>query len=185
MNGLRITGHTLLWLGFLSAAFVTVRSTEIEGRPWESIEWWQYSGTLGVAVVGVVLLRVTARPGTGGPAQITGRLEDLQESLGTIVDRLHTMVSEWSPEEVYEIHGRIDRELAHHLSEFADGRQALVRAFGLRAYGQIMSDFASGERMVNRAWCASADGYADEVEKCLRASTEFLDAAMERINRLA
>jgi len=38
----------------------------------------------------------------------------------------------------------------------------------MQNYANIMSPFAIGERLLNRAWSASADGYVDEVKDCIR-----------------
>lgn len=181
----RIAGHVLLWCGFLAAAFVTVRSTEVAGDPWSTIAWPMYTTTLTVAAIGVVLLRMTARRGMGGPEQVIGTIEGLQENLKAVNGALFRFLESWSPEKVYDVHGWIDENLARDLAEFADARSALVREFGLRVYGQIMADFAGGERMINRAWCASADGYADEVEICLQRASSFLQNAAVRIDKLA
>jgi len=48
--------------------------------------------------------------------------------------------------------------------------------YGLQSYADLMSAFACGERYVNRAWSASADGYIDEV----RAS---LDTALAQLTK--
>lgn len=182
---MRVVGHVLLWSGFLAAAFFTVRQTEIKADPWSTISWTAYLNALGAAVIGVVILRATRGTTGGGPSPLAGTIEEQYRHLKTIVTELQAYLASWRPEQVYEVHQWIDRWLASHLTEFADGRHALIREFGLRAYGQIMSDFASGERMINRAWCASADGYADEVETCLRRAAGFLEASVARIHKLA
>jgi len=47
----------------------------------------------------------------------------------------------------------------------------------MQTYANIMSEFAAGERYVNRVWSASADGYDKEASDYLqRAIEQFRDA---------
>ena len=61
----------------------------------------------------------------------------------------------------------------------------MIDAFGLQAYADVMSDFASAERYLNRAWSASTDGYIDEVMRSLDRSREQFLAASERYGSLS
>lgn len=184
MATLRLTGHLLLWIGFLGGSFVAVRSTEVADDPWSTIAWPYFIGALSIGVVGVFLLRRTARAtaaGTGGRAK---RLDELTGMVQQLTERLSTYREQWKVGDVYETHRWIDAHLAELLAEFADHRQVIARTCGLRAYGQIMTDFAQGERQINRAWCASSDGYADEVDRCLFAAQESFAAAASRLEQL-
>ena len=66
---------------------------------------------------------------------------------------------------------------------FADARESMIPAFGLASYAEVMTRFAGGERLVNRAWSASADGYLDEVVACLRDALGQLDDAKRHYDR--
>ena len=61
----------------------------------------------------------------------------------------------------------------------------MIPAFGMTAYAEVMSRFAAGERLLNRAWSASADGYLDEVVQSLAAGNAHLQAARELFARFA
>jgi hypothetical protein len=53
----------------------------------------------------------------------------------------------------------------------------MVHVFGMQNYADVMSNFAAGERYINRVWSASTDGYADEVNLYLdRALSQFREA---------
>ena len=82
--------------------------------------------------------------------------------------------------DVYDVHGRIDDDLREDLREVADARMALVPLYGMQRYADLMTQFASSERYVNRTWSASADGYVDEVWK----SFELATAQMKRARGL-
>ena len=86
--------------------------------------------------------------------------------------------------DVYEIKDRIDEQLAPELASFADAREAMIPSFGMQGYADVMTRFAGAERMINRAWSASADGYIDEVWKCLERASALLDEAGERFTAL-
>ena len=75
------------------------------------------------------------------------------------------------------IRDSIDLKLRNDLRRFADARESMVHLFGLQVYADIMSNFAAGERYINRVWSASADGYAEEATAYLgKAATQFGEA---------
>lgn len=180
MSAMRIIGHVLLWIGFLAGALITVQSTENPDAPWATIIWERYLLAIFVGAVGVVLLRKTSGVGKDSAAAQMDRIDDLQKLLTEIQARLDQRIATWQYEQVYELHDWIDENLAAEVAEFADQRKAMVQRFGLRIYGQIMTDFARGERQINRCWCASADGYADEVSQCLTRAKSHIDDAVAR-----
>lgn len=48
-----------------------------------------------------------------------------------------------------------------------------------------MSDFAAGERYLNRVWSASADGYGQEARCYLQRAAARFHAARERLHSTA
>jgi hypothetical protein len=58
--------------------------------------------------------------------------------------------------------------------------------FGIQNYADVMSNFAAGERYINRVWSASTDGYVDEVHKYLeRARAQFTEGQQHFAELLA
>ena len=52
----------------------------------------------------------------------------------------------------------------------------MIHVFGIQNYADVMSNFAAGERYINRVWSASTDGYVDEVREYLeRAHRQFIE----------
>ena len=48
---------------------------------------------------------------------------------------------------------------------------------GMQNFADVMSNFAAGERYINRVWSASTVGYVDEVRSYLeRARNQFVEA---------
>jgi hypothetical protein len=53
----------------------------------------------------------------------------------------------------------------------------MIHVFGMQNYADVMSNFAAGERYINRVWSASTDGYVDEVNMYIdRALEQFREA---------
>jgi len=183
MNVTRICGHFLLWIGFLVGAFVSVRSVEVKETPWLTVSWPAYGTALFTAIIGVIILRTTKRPVVVDSRGEAGAIDEL----AAILSRLHATVQRWNTTlgkiPVYAFHGMIDEELADDLGRFAELREALIPKFGLDFYARIMSEFALAERTINRTWSASADGYVDEVQACLRRASSHLSAARQRLEQ--
>ncbi|MEZ4453246.1 MAG: hypothetical protein R3B09_27535 [Nannocystaceae bacterium] len=173
---LRIVGQVLMWIGVIAAALVSVRVAD-------AIAWPHYAGALGLGALGVVLIRRGARQGADAHAQIAEGLATLRSSLALVLRGVDELVAAGESIDVYAVKDRIDRDLADALARFADARESMIPAFGLDAYAEIMSAFASGERMLNRAWSASADGYLDEVQTCLQRAHALLHGAQARLER--
>jgi hypothetical protein len=153
---MRPLGHVLLWLGFLAAAFVSTRQADV-------IAWGGYAAAAVVGVAGVVLLRRTAAAVVSHRETIRANIATLESSLARLVKNVSALNAARESTFVYDVHGRIDDELAPDLAAFAEAREAMIHGIGLQEYADVMDHFARGERALNRAWSASADGYVDEV----------------------
>lgn len=185
---LRPIGHIALWAGFLVAALASVcrlDATATSRSTWQTVPWHAYLVGLSVSVVGVVVLRSTRRPGSGSPA--VGESAEFVPS--TVADRLAVQVRSISDQldssNVYQVRQLIDASVAGLLAEFANHRHLLVKWYGLRAFARVMTSFALAERAINRAWCASADGYIDEVRRSLSVANEELSALQKSLQELA
>lgn len=170
-------GLILLGVGFFASAFFTVRQSDGAGLRWETVEWPYYSITFILGVVGVVLLRISVKSAGTKTEKLHADLKSLDDNLQWLNEKLGTLQGRREEIGVYGIHNAIDDELAGHLGEFADSRESMIHAYGLHEYASVMDRFARGERQINRAWSASADGYIDEVWLSLdRAQEHFRQA---------
>jgi hypothetical protein len=181
MNPLRLCGHLLLWIGFLCGALVAVRNTENAASPWSTISWPAYCAALGVAVIGVVLLRSTKRTARLGSRTHADDVEQMDAALRRLSEQLQAWRTDEAKPSVHDMHRQIDQRLSDDLALFANLRESLIDAFGLQNYAAIMTEFALAERTINRMWSASADGYVDEVELCLERAVEHVGAAIQRL----
>ena len=67
------------------------------------------------------------------------------------------------------------------IDTFVEARESMIPRLGMQRYADIMSPFANGERLLNRAWSASADGYVDEVRSCVATACLELEKAAEQL----
>ena len=178
VNLARFSGHALLWSGFLAGAFLAVRDlAPSEAQKWQAINWYWFTAALAIGALGVVMLRITARSRTSQPHRRDADLTTLTASLDRLTAHLTQLNASASQLRVRDFHARIDAELADDLRRFAEVREVMIDQFGLTTYAEVMTRFASGERNVNRAWSASADGYREEALRCLgEAEQQFLAA---------
>jgi hypothetical protein len=163
-----------MWFGFLATAFVAMRQSD-------QVNWINYVFTGLVGVAGVVLLRRTAGAAARETSLVQTNLATLEKSLSIALGAVRQLIASQEQIFVYDIHGRIDKEVAGEMANFADARESMIHGLGLAEYAEVMDHFARGERFLNRAWSASADGYVDEVwlslstcEKELRVADDTL-----------
>ena len=173
---MKILGSVFLTVGFLAGAYVTVSQVR-------SVHWTSYGLCAAAMIIGTVLLRLTR----SAELKLAGDKHDsdiavLRESLSTLIDKVRGFEAAASDEEQLSVHHRIDAELMEDFSTFVGARESMIPKLGMQRYADIMSPFANGERLINRAWSASADGYVDEVRSCISAARAQLEEAQELLS---
>lgn len=68
-----------------------------------------------------------------------------------------------------------------HLANFPEAREIIVARGGLGKYATVMDAFAGGERKINRAWSAAADGDLGESFENLELGIPLLEEAAKRL----
>jgi hypothetical protein len=177
MTPLRLVGHVLLWTGFFAGALVAVQNLEVAENKWATVNWLWYAAALAVGICGVVLLRLTKRQATTHAHKLEDDLGTLDSSTRTLMAKLTDLRKLRDSVPVGAVLHFIDDELMPHVADFVEARESLVHTYGMQQYADVMTDFAAGERNINRAWSASADGYVDEVW----ASIDRADAKMQAV----
>lgn len=163
-------GYSLLIFGFLAGAYSTALDVN-------TTQWALFLPSAFASAVGLLILKRQARGEEKSPRVLTANKAELRESIANIVSALDGMVRERERISTDELRHEIDRRLRDDLRRFTDARQSMVHLFGIQTYADIMSEFAAGERNVNRVWSASTDGYRGEAETYLdRATDRFRDA---------
>ena len=160
--------YLMLIAGFLYGTYVAALDENV-------VDWSLFAIAAFLAIAGVVLAkRLSAAQARSGDVLETNRNE-LNESLANISRDLDTINGGEIPtgESLREW---IDTTLREDLRRFADARESMVHLYSLQTYADIMSEFAAGERYVNRAWSAAADGYDDE-------STRYVERARDQFRK--
>jgi hypothetical protein len=176
---MRPIGLLFLFVGFLTAAFFSVRQTDRAGLEWATIQWGWYVPSILLGVLGVAMIRSSSRDDAAETA--TADLQTLVDSIEQACTRLATLQAEREVIGVYGIHVALDERIVSHLNRFAEAREVLIRRYSLHVFAEIMDRFASGERQINRAWSASADGYIDEVWASLDRGQTLLEDARKKL----
>jgi hypothetical protein len=163
-------GFLLLICGFLVAAYAT--ALDIVDTNWT----WFLPAAIG-AGLGVLMIKRAVHGEAKSAGVLTANRTELAESLQNIVMNLGKINESGESLGVYALRHEIDQRLRDDLRRFADARESLIHLFGLQLYADLMSNFATGERYINRVWSASADGYDAEARDYLaRAEARFRDA---------
>jgi hypothetical protein len=182
MNRVSIAGQALLWAGFLSGSLATVFSLENVDRPWATINWPWYVTSALICAVGIVVIRLSKKSNAAESVQSAAQFETLPrtiQQLRTKVADLKKTQDRLKPSEIVKF---IDDTLADELREFVDARQAIVTHAGLHSFADVMTQFSAGERAINRAWSAAADGYVDEVAICLDRADTFFERTQQLLS---
>lgn len=174
MKGL---GYLLVTLGFLAGAFIAVRQTE-------GVPLTPFLGALLVGVVGIALLRVQQRQLARDEVRRTANIQSLESALVGIVEDTERLLAEKASIDVYELRHVIDERFRDHLDSFVEARESIAHTYGLKAYSDVMSQFAAGERYLNRVWSASTDGYIDEAHTYLERTNHQFRAALSSFQAL-
>ncbi|HEY5643049.1 MAG TPA: hypothetical protein VIS31_09255 [Woeseiaceae bacterium] len=162
-------GYFLLAAGFLGGAFVT--SLDVE-----NVNWALFVGAAAAATLGLILFKRQAAAHARSESTLELNRGELRESIQNIVRDLGEIREDGKVQGAL-LRDLIDQKLRTDLRRFADARQSMVHLFGLQTYADIMSNFAAGERYINRVWSASADGYVEEAATYLdKAAAQFSEA---------
>lgn len=165
-------------VSFLAGAFLA----SLDPR---SINWLLMAPVLIFGVLGLWLHRKARHAEIRAGTRLEGNIQTLGESLDNIARNLEAVCARGDDLPVYEARFEIDRLFRKDLDNFANARESMIHVFGMQNYADVMSNFAAGERYINRVWSASTDGYVDEVRTYLeRARSQFREAR-EHFHELA
>jgi len=167
----------MVTVGFIAAALASVVDENV-------VRWFWYAPALIVGAAGVVAIKINEARQSKTEHHIASRIETVEGSLERIATNIKKLNTDKLSINTYDMRHRIDELFVDDLELFVDARESIAHRYGLAAYGEVMSDFAAGERYLNRVWSASADGYIDEVNSYLdKAQMQFVES-LEKIRRL-
>lgn len=171
-------GYLLLAGGFLAAAYSTALDTQ-------RIDWMLFVPMAIAAILGVWIVKKQSRGHARSEHVLTASRAELHEALGNIIRDLGKILGDAESITTVELRNTIDARLRNDLRRFADARESLIHLYGLQTYADIMSDFATGERYVNRVWSAAADDYQAEASAYLHKALARFGNAMELLEGAA
>ena len=162
--------YILLGGGFLGGAFfASLHPT--------SMNWGPFIIALGLAFIGLFILKKLEHAHTKNPEVLEANREHLHESLSNILTNITELNSNKANIPTFEMRFAIDAKFRDDLDRFVEARESMKHIYSLQDFADIMSAFAAGERYLNRVWSASADGYIDEVMAYIdKAAQQFKDA---------
>ncbi len=171
---MRRLGFLLVIVGFLAGALASVMNQT-------TVRWNWFIPAIVVGFIGVVLVRLGQRREVRATERLTSNMRAIQESLRRIAQNMTQLNSEKQSIDPYDIRHRLEELFADDLSTFITARETIAHSYGLAAYADVMSCFAAGERYLNRAWCASADGYVDEIYQYLDNAREQFASSLDKV----
>ncbi len=152
--------------GFLGAAYATSLHAQ-------QVDWTLFAISAFISAAGVIIAKRLDSVDARSESVLNTNRAELNDSIANIVTRLDD-TADASGEQLRDW---IDEQLRPDLRRFADARESMVHLYGLQTYADIMSNFATGERYINRVWSASADGYESEAKTYLeKAAGQFAEA---------
>jgi hypothetical protein len=164
-------------VGFLGGAFAT--SLDVE-----NVNWTLFIASSAAAAIGLIIYKRQVHAMARSETVLEVNRTVLRESIANIVAVLNE-INEDGMTRGAVLRDRIDLKLREDLRQFADARESMVHLFGLQTYADIMSNFAAGERYINRVWSASADGYDSEAEAYLKRAAGQFDEAKQQLLKAA
>lgn len=169
------SGYLLITVAFLAGAYLTSLDPE-------KVMWQYFIPVVIVGFIGVTVIKISNKKATHTEERFTKNLSDIESSINNIVEKLTQLNSHKAEINTYDMRHKIDELLIDDLNTFVDARETIGHAFNLQTYADIMSNFAGGERYLNRTWSASADGYIDEVNESLEKALNQFKEAKEKLD---
>ncbi len=170
-------GYFLVVAGFLGGAYAT--SLDVQ-----NVNWTLFAVTAAAGIIGLIIYKQQVAAMARSETVLETNRVELRESIANVVEDLRA-INEGKLTRGAVLRDRIDLKLREDLRRFADARESMVHLFGLQTYADIMSNFAAGERYINRVWSASADGYDEEADSYLTKAAEQFDEAKKQLLKAA
>jgi hypothetical protein len=182
---MNVLGQIVMWGGFLSGSLATVFRLEVVDDKWSTINWIWYGLSIAVGVAGVALIRISKWSLVGKSEKSQADLAQIKTSLHHLiatVGSFNASIATMTPKQMVVF---IDEQLSEDLRTFADGRDSITAEHNLEVFAEVMTQFAAGERAINRAWCAAADRYVDEAANCVMRALAFFQEAQNALDDAA
>lgn len=166
----------LVWVGIFAITVGAVGACLFAILDPELVAWMPYMVSVAIGASGVFLVRFASQKEATDATALQGQITDVRESIEALAQLSASLASGFEGgEDVYELPATIDAEFSSPFSRFVEARESIARLYGVQTYADIMSDFAAGERYLNRVWSAAAEGYVDEAATYLAKAARQLE----------
>ncbi|MFC1495377.1 hypothetical protein ACFL6W_08860 [Thermodesulfobacteriota bacterium] len=170
-------GIVLIGIGFIAGTLMTVIDVE-------TVRWVPFIVSLITGIIGIVLVKVSIKKEVQSTEVLTKNMEQIEISISSIIKNLKELNDQKETINTYDVRHRVDELFLEDLNVFVEARESISHTYGIQAYADVMSHFAAGDRYLNRVWCASADGYIDEVNVYLEKSLEQFEDSQRKLDDL-
>jgi len=167
-------GIILLGIGFIAGTLMTV--IEIE-----TVRWVPFSIAIFVGILGIVLIKISIKKEARCTEVLTKNMRHVETSIVNIIKNLKELNEKREEINTYDVRHKVDELFLEDLNTFVEARESISHTYGVQTYADVMSHFAAGDRYLNRVWCASADGYIDEVNEYLGKSLEQFEDSQRKL----
>ena len=167
-------GIVLISIGFLAGTLVTVIDAE-------TVRWIPFAASLITGVIGIVLVKISIKKEARSEEVLTKNMQQIETSISNILKNLKELNDRKETINTYDVRLKVDELFLEDLNTFVEARESISHTYGIQAYADVMSHFAAGDRYLNRVWCASSDGYIDEVNEYLAKSLEQFEDSERKL----
>ncbi len=167
-------GIVLIAVGFIAGTLTTTFSMT-------EVKWFPFVISVVVGIIGIVLVKISIKKQDQSKEVLTKNMESISASISNIVKKLKTLNEQKKDINTYDILHKVDELFLEDLNTFVETRKSISHTYGVQAYADVMSHFAAGDRYLNRVWCASADGYIDEVNMYIEKSLEQFEDSQKKL----
>jgi len=175
---MKLFGYFLIGIGFVGAVVIASIDKVV-------INWFAFALFVIAGIVGVTLVRVAMHKHAKGEDKLSNDIGVVDKSIHSLVTNMEAFSKDKENIEVYDLHEKIDELFVEDLDSFAEARESIIHIYDLQRYADLMSHFAAGERYLNRAWSASADGYIDEAHIYIDKSAEQFKITRDHFDQLS
>ena len=167
-------GIVLIGIGFIAGTLTTVIDVE-------TVRWIPFIASLITGIIGIALVKVSIKKAARSTEVLTKNMQQIETSISSIIKHLKELNERKETINTYDIRLKVDELFLEDLNTFVEARESISHTYGVQAYADVMSHFAAGDRYLNRVWCASSDGYIDEVNEYLVKSLEQFEDSQRKL----
>ena len=167
-------GIVLIAIAFLAGTLATVIDVE-------TVRWIPFIASLVTGIIGIVLVKVSLKREARSAEVLTRNMLQIESSISSIIKNLKELNDRKETIDTYDVRHEVDELFLEDLNTFVEARESISHTYGVQAYADVMSHFAAGDRYLNRVWCASSDGYIDEVNEYLARSLEQFEDSQRKL----